>query len=140
MFRRTHEKTPFAVFPFSDEKYNYQWMLASEVGAHKVSLVAERDSLVVGVLWASCGRYFVSEEGLMTTVHGIVLDNDLLGGFGRVRVFRRLVKSVQKWSASRGSHFVLISNSNGFSAKTTDRLLRGIGGKTIGGSYVCISS
>jgi len=136
MLRRSHEKTAFAQFPFSDAKFDTLFTDAIQQVAHRLALACCRRGAIVGVAWASCGRSLISDEGLMTTIHGIVLDHDRLSGFGRIKSLKQLLHGVQTWSQSRGADCVVLNDTTGMSGAATDRLMRSAGGKNLGGGYV----
>lgn len=146
LLRRYHDRTIFGHLAFSDQKFD---RLADTVYAkspHMVCLVAEREGQILGFSCASAGSYQLSDEGIMATCHAVIVDtdrfSDTMGGKARRAVtFLRLLKGIKAWSKTRGADHLLVhittgTVEDGFDAEATARLLRKVGGKSIGGGYI----
>jgi hypothetical protein len=132
-----HARTIFGSVPFSDRKFN---KAAAKVmpatGSNSVALVAELSDHLVGLVWASAGEYFIGEGAIMTTVHVVAVDTEILSHYRRAKTFLRLMEGVRRWAASRNAGTVLVHVTTGVNLSVTDRLLRTAGASRIGGSYL----
>jgi hypothetical protein len=135
VLRSHHSRTLFASYEFSERRFRDQFHSAVNTGPHSLALLAEREGNVTGCAWATLGRYAMSDELKLTTVHVIAVNNDLLGPLGRARTFNRLLQGVRKWSKANGGEHVLVHVTTGRSHEATHKLMRASGAIAIGGAY-----
>ena len=71
----------------------------------------------------------------MTTAHLIAVDAERCGRYLSAKAFVRLLGAIRLWSDSRGASQILVHVTTGVAIRQTDRLLRAVGARLLGGSY-----
>lgn len=136
LVRQHHASTIFADIPFSESKFDEIEKQIRSSPPNQCLIVAEAKSGLVGLAWFSAGEYIIGDGGLMTTTHLLAVDTKRCGPFLSAKVFMRLVRGIVLWSSSREARHVLIHVTTGKAIKETDRLLRAVGARLLGGGYV----
>lgn len=134
--KQTHEKTPANVFKLSERRFTQHLDAYFNRKDRQACIVAETKGEIVGMVWLKCGPFMYSEEGLISTVMMLNLDQENLSPFLRVRVFEKLLKSARVTSNHWGALQLVVHSTVGRHAGATDRLLKRIGAHLIGGNYI----
>ena len=135
--RDAHHESYFGGIVFSEGKVR---KLASRSISDKhpnlISIMAEVRGKPVGYLYAAAGEYYVGSDTLLTTVHVIhvtkSIRHSLLGG----KVAFRLVRGIRQWSDHIGAKHLLFHMTSDINPAQSDRFMRKMGFKTLGGNYV----
>nr|WP_320144076.1 hypothetical protein [uncultured Cohaesibacter sp.] len=135
--KNAHEESYFGDISFSEEKVRkFAQKSVSETYPSQISILAEVNGKPVGYLYAVAGDYYVGSDSLLTTVHVIhvakSIRHSLLGG----KVAFRLVRGIKQWPDQIGAEHLLFHITSDINPALSDRFMRKMGLKTLGGNYV----
>ena len=150
LMRQFHEQSVFADTPFSDERFDKHISEIARRPIHMIELVAEYQGNIIGIAWASVGKYALSDE-LIATIHVVAVDLNINDqgeqekGIGyamrRATTFLRLFKGVKLWAEGRGAKRVMVhvtsgDNRGALGFRKAEKLLEKVSAQSIGGAFV----
>lgn len=137
MFRLWHEESYLSdTIPFSEAKANAMAEKALGEDPAHIAVAVEHDGVVVGGLYAFAGEYYLGDETLVTTIHGFFVDPGIRKSILSGKIALRLFRAAKQWSDHMGAKCMLFHVTSGVKAAQTDRFLRKLGCRPLGGNYV----
>ncbi|KZL11702.1 hypothetical protein PsAD26_02559 [Pseudovibrio sp. Ad26] len=135
LFRLWHDESALSEIPFSPSKV--QAMADKALGPNPAHMcaVVEHNGELVGGLYAVIGDYYISDETQVTTIHGFFVHPSVRKSVLSGKVALRLFKAAKQWSEHMGSSYLLFHVTSGVKPAETDRFLRKLGCRPLGGNY-----
>ncbi|QCL95488.1 hypothetical protein [Agrobacterium tumefaciens] len=135
LMQQHHDSTLFHGEELSHVKLDQHFKLILSRPSNMIGIIAERNGEADGLAWASVSEYILTEKSRIVSINLIAVDLNLTP-LRRAKVFIALVSAVKQWSASVGAGYLFLHVTTGYRIKETDRLVRALGGRGIGGSYI----
>ena len=131
-----HRESRYGQIPFSERKFKRQFLQTLNNPDDTLGAYVRHCDKVVGLLQAGAGDYYLGEGGRMVTVLTFYVPrsvrDSMLGG----RVTLKMMRIVSDWAKAQGALELHMHSTSGIAPQRTDRMLRRLGFKTYGGSYV----
>lgn len=131
-----HRESRYGHIPFSEQKFRQLFLQMLNNPDDTLGAYVRHGGIVAGALQASVGDYYLGEGGRLVTVLGLYVPQSirdtLLGG----RVTLKLVRIVTDWAKAQRALELHMHSTSGIAPQRTDRMLRRLGFRTFGGSYV----
>ncbi|MEP4111846.1 MAG: GNAT family N-acetyltransferase, partial [Sneathiella sp.] len=96
-----------------------------------VILIAEQEGEAIGFLTAWAGRHYLSKTDVAATVTAFFVLPEKRGGFAALK----LIDGFRQWAKNRDAKSIHIHVTSGIRIRETDRFLRKIGFRSMGGNY-----
>lgn len=131
--RRNHAQSRFGYMTFDNEKSTLLAQRLLSDPRRYALLVVERDGQAVGYICGQIGEALFSRDLLATILMYYVLPSARNG-----KAAVRLLQAFREWARRRGAREVDIHVTSGVYIARTDRFLRRLGFRQIGGNYVSL--
>jgi len=131
-----HRESRYGHIPFSERKFKRHFLQTLNNPDDTLGAYVRHGDEVVGLLQAGVGYYYLGEGGRMVTVLTFYVPravrDTMLGG----RVTLKMLRIVTDWAKAQGALELHMHSTSGIAPQRTDRMLRRLGFKAYGGSYV----
>ncbi len=131
-----HRESRYGHIPFSERKFKRHFLQTVNNPDDTLGVYLRHGDRVVGLLQANVGDYYLGEGGRMVTVLTFYVPRSvrdtMLGG----RVTLKMMRIVSDWAKAQGALELHMHSTSGIAPQRTDRMLRRLGFRTYGGSYV----
>ena len=135
--RRAHEQSVFAVYPFSDEKFDASFERSQEDRRRHFSVVVPlADGGIGGFAFGSLGDHYISQGARILTVHAFnvapAIEGTLLAG----RVTLTLLRALRHAGEQASIDAVAIHVTSGHRVQAIERVLDRMGATALGRSFL----
>lgn len=128
---RQHAEGAYNVHPYSQERAKaFLLRTINEEQGHHVSIMAEKDSELIGGLVGYMARVFYSEDIAASALAFFVVP-EWRNSLAAVK----LLHGFKRWAKAGNADAVSVHVTSGVKMKETDRLLKRLGFEMVGGNY-----
>jgi GNAT superfamily N-acetyltransferase len=131
-----HRESRYAHIPFSETKFKRNFLHALNNPDNTLAVYIRHDGKAVGMMQAGVGEYYLGDGGRIATVHALYVSKRIRGTLLGGKVAMKLMRIVADWANEQRAEELHMHSTSGIATRETDRLLRRMGFRTVGGFYV----
>jgi hypothetical protein len=132
----SHLESRFGYIPFSETKARKIIDTALSNEKRNGLMLALKDEKLVGAAYCSIGELHIGESVLLTTIHNINVLKNIRSTLSGGQAALGLLKGIETWSKARGAQEILFHITSSVNLARSHKLVKRVGYKFVGGSYV----
>lgn len=134
--REYHAESRYSNIPFSTRKFENVFERAVAQPGDTLALYVSYRGRTVGFLHAGIGEYYLGNGGAIVTVYALYASSRLRPSLLAGRVALSLLRALGEWSREFKAEEIQVHSTSGIDPERTDRLLKRLNFRTVGGNYV----
>ena len=133
--REYHRESRYNHIPFSETKLRQLFTQGFNNQHDTFGAYMRHGERVVGIVHAGVGDYYLGDGGRIVTVLSFYVPKDIRDTMIGGRVTIKMMRILTDWAKAQRAEEIHIHTTSGISPRRTDRMLRRLGFRTLGGYY-----